>query len=169
MSSSSSLSKLHVVDGTLREYKKLDKGAITEVTSQSSSSNPSISVVEDSISCKSENNDDGAVTDNSSICSFRKYPNSKIIDSILREGEQFATAFFDTAQKIEIAKALSDFGVEYVRQAIHAIEFRNQIPLADIVHQIKLTSPAASEQSRADCEAISKLNLRAKVGRNHIL
>src|SRR5579859_2372592 len=58
-----------------------------------------------------------------------------------REGEQFANAFFDTAKKIEIAKALDDFGVEY----------------------IELTSPAASEQSRADCEAICKLGLKAKI------
>jgi homocitrate synthase len=58
-----------------------------------------------------------------------------------REGEQFANAFFDTAKKIEIAKALDEFGVEY----------------------IELTSPAASEQSRADCEAICKLGLKAKI------
>ncbi|KAH0551637.1 Saccharopine dehydrogenase [Trichoglossum hirsutum] len=64
----------------------------------------------------------------------------KIIESTLREGEQFANAFFDTEKKIEIAKALDDFGVDY----------------------IELTSPAASEQSRLDCEAICKLNLRAK-------
>lgn len=37
--------------------------------------------------------------------------------------------------------------------------------LADIVRQIEVTSPAASEQSRADCEAICKLGLKAKVGR----
>ena len=43
------------------------------------------------------------------------------------EGEQFANAFFDTKTKIAIAKALDAFGVEY----------------------IELTSPAASEQSRA--------------------
>ncbi|KAJ5796502.1 uncharacterized protein N7518_005042 [Penicillium psychrosexuale] len=65
----------------------------------------------------------------------------KIIESTLREGEQFANAFFDTAKKIEIAKALDDFGVDY----------------------IELTSPCASEQSRADCEAICKLGLKAKI------
>jgi isopropylmalate/homocitrate/citramalate synthase len=59
----------------------------------------------------------------------------------LIEGEQFANAFFDTKTKIAIAKALDAFGVEY----------------------IELTSPAASEQSRLDCEAICKLGLRAKV------
>lgn len=32
------------------------------------------------------------------------------------------------------------------------------------VDKIELTSPAASEQSRADCEAICKLGLKAKVG-----
>lgn len=57
------------------------------------------------------------------------------------EGEQFANAFFDTKTKIAIAKALDAFGVEY----------------------IELTSPAASEQSRLDCEAICKLGLRAKI------
>ncbi len=39
----------------------------------------------------------------------------KIIESTLREGEQFANAFFDTAKKIEIARALDEFGVDYVR------------------------------------------------------
>ncbi|KAJ5643252.1 uncharacterized protein N7484_005759 [Penicillium longicatenatum] len=65
----------------------------------------------------------------------------KIIESTLREGEQFANAFFDTEKKIEIAKALDEFGVDY----------------------IELTSPCASEQSRADCEAICKLGLKAKI------
>ncbi|PFH55900.1 hypothetical protein XA68_17432 [Ophiocordyceps unilateralis] len=65
----------------------------------------------------------------------------QIIESTLREGEQFANAFFTTETKIKIATALSDFGVEY----------------------IELTSPAASEQSRLDCEAIAKLGLKAKI------
>ncbi|CAE7188792.1 unnamed protein product [Rhizoctonia solani] len=67
--------------------------------------------------------------------------NFKIIESTLREGEQFANAFFDTKTKIAIAKALDAFGVDY----------------------IELTSPAASEQSRLDCEAICKLGLKAKI------
>ncbi|KAL6937761.1 homocitrate synthase lys21 [Hanseniaspora osmophila] len=67
--------------------------------------------------------------------------NFQIIESTLREGEQFANAFFTTEKKIEIAKALDDFGVDY----------------------IELTSPVASEQSRADCEAICKLGLKAKI------
>lgn len=40
--------------------------------------------------------------------------NFKIIDSTLREGEQFATAYFSTAQKLKIAQALDEIGVEYV-------------------------------------------------------
>lgn len=54
---------------------------------------------------------------------------------------RFANAYFDTAKKIEIAKALDAFGADY----------------------IELTSPAASEQSRKDCEAICKLGLKSKI------
>ncbi|KAH6687965.1 homocitrate synthase [Plectosphaerella plurivora] len=64
-----------------------------------------------------------------------------IIDSTLREGEQFATAHFTTVQKIKIAQALDAFGVEF----------------------IEVTSPVASAQSRADCETICKLGLNAKI------
>lgn len=67
--------------------------------------------------------------------------NFKIIESTLREGEQFANAYFDTETKIKIAKALDEFGVDC----------------------IELTSPCASEQSRKDCEAICKLGLQAKI------
>ncbi|KAG9918694.1 hypothetical protein KCU98_g22596, partial [Aureobasidium melanogenum] len=35
--------------------------------------------------------------------------NFKIIESTLREGEQFANAYFDTETKIKIAKALDEF------------------------------------------------------------
>ncbi|KAI9259506.1 homocitrate synthase [Phascolomyces articulosus] len=79
---------------------------------------------------------------------MQKYPdpmsnisNFKIIESTLREGEQFANAFFDTEKKIEIAKSLDEIGVDY----------------------LELTSPAASEQSRNDCKAISALGLKAKI------
>ncbi|PKS11472.1 hypothetical protein jhhlp_003236 [Lomentospora prolificans] len=68
----------------------------------------------------------------------------KLIESTLREGEQFASAFFDTGSLYHprlYAKALDEFGVDY----------------------IELTSPAASEQSRKDCEAICKLGLKAKI------
>ncbi|PVF95437.1 putative LYS20-homocitrate synthase [Serendipita vermifera] len=73
--------------------------------------------------------------------SLGKVSNFKIIESTLREGEQFASAFFDTKIKIAIARALDAFGVEY----------------------IELTSPAASEQSRLDCQTICKLGLKAKI------
>ncbi|KAF2736181.1 homocitrate synthase-like protein [Polyplosphaeria fusca] len=65
----------------------------------------------------------------------------KIIESTLREGEQFANAYFDLDAKMKIARALDEFGVDY----------------------IELTSPAASEQSRLDCEAICKMGLKAKI------
>lgn len=42
---------------------------------------------------------------------------------------------------MEIARALDEFGVEY----------------------IELSSPAASEESRRDCEIIAKLGLKAKI------
>lgn len=69
-----------------------------------------------------------------SICTFNNLSNFKIIDSTLRESEQFATAFFDTAQNFEIAKALDDFGVEYVRLPIYAMGVYNlgtQVRLPD--------------------------------------
>lgn len=65
----------------------------------------------------------------------------KIIESTLREGEQFASAWFDTETKIEIAKALDDFGADY----------------------IELTSPAASNESRLDCIKICGLGLKSKI------
>ena len=64
-----------------------------------------------------------------------------IIDSTLREGEQFSNAHFTTEQKIEVAKALDAFGVEY----------------------IEVTSPVASPQSYDDCKTIAALPLKAKV------
>ncbi|HHY58324.1 MAG TPA: homocitrate synthase [Chloroflexi bacterium] len=64
-----------------------------------------------------------------------------IIESTLREGEQFANAFFTTDQKVEIARLLDAFGVEY----------------------IELTSPAASPQSRSDLERIASLGLKTKI------
>jgi homocitrate synthase len=64
-----------------------------------------------------------------------------IIDSTLREGEQFVNAFFTTEQKIRIATLLDAFGVEY----------------------LELTTPCASAQSARDCAAIAKLGLRAKI------
>ncbi len=65
----------------------------------------------------------------------------KLIDTTLREGEQFSRAAFRSEDKIEIARALDTFGVEY----------------------IEVTSPAASPQSQRDAAAIVKLNLGARV------
>ena len=64
-----------------------------------------------------------------------------IIESTLREGEQFANAFFTSDQKVEIARLLDALGVEY----------------------LELTSPAASPQSRLDCTRIAGLGLKAKI------
>ncbi|RMD50787.1 MAG: homocitrate synthase [Candidatus Thermofonsia bacterium] len=66
--------------------------------------------------------------------------NFAIIESTLREGEQFVNAFFTTEQKVHIAQLLDAFGVEY----------------------LELTSPCASEQSAQDCATIAGLGLRAK-------
>ena len=67
--------------------------------------------------------------------------NFAIIESTLREGEQFANAFFTTDQKIHIARMLDEFGVEY----------------------IELTTPLASPQSEADCRSIAALGLKTKI------
>jgi homocitrate synthase len=64
-----------------------------------------------------------------------------IIESTLREGEQFVGAHFSTEDKIRVAQALDEFGVEY----------------------IELTNPSASPKSFEDCRAIARLGLRCKV------
>lgn len=64
-----------------------------------------------------------------------------IIESTLREGEQFAGAHFSTEDKIRIARALDEFRVEY----------------------IELTNPSASPKSFEDCQTIARLGLRCKV------
>lgn len=161
-----------MTDGTLCESEENDKEAATEASLLCSSGNLFNFETIDSTLREGEEHEEGAVTEASSTCSSSNLSNFKIIDSTLREGEQFATAFFDTAQKIRIARALDDFGVEYVRLPIHAMEIinlRTQVRSADTLDQIELRSPAASEQSRADCEAICKLNLKAKAGRVHVL
>jgi homocitrate synthase len=61
--------------------------------------------------------------------------NFSIIESTLREGEQFVNAFFTREQKVRIARLLDEFGVEY----------------------LELTSPLASQQSFEDCCAIAAL------------
>ncbi|MEO0565044.1 MAG: homocitrate synthase, partial [Chloroflexota bacterium] len=58
-----------------------------------------------------------------------------VIESTLREGEQFAGAHFSTEDKLEIAQALDAFGVEYM----------------------ELTTPLASPRSESDLRAIAKM------------
>jgi len=65
----------------------------------------------------------------------------KLIDTTLREGEQFSKASFRTEDKLEIARALDTFGVEY----------------------IEVTSPAASPQSQRDAIQLVKLGLASRV------
>lgn len=64
-----------------------------------------------------------------------------IIESTLREGEQFVNAFFTTEQKVRIAQMLDAFGVEY----------------------IEMTTPCASPQSEQDIRAVVNLGLRTKI------
>jgi homocitrate synthase len=73
----------------------------------------------------------------------REYPSFlwNIIDSTLREGEQFAKGNFTLTDKIEIAKALDEFGAEF----------------------IEVTTPIASPESRATAEALVGLGLKAKI------
>jgi homocitrate synthase len=67
--------------------------------------------------------------------------NFAIIESTLREGEQFAGANFTPDQKVRIAQALDEFGVE----------------------MLELSSPLASAQSESDVRMIVGLNLKATI------
>jgi len=67
--------------------------------------------------------------------------NFSIIDSTLREGEQFSTATFTTEQKLEIAGLLDNFGVE----------------------MIEMTTPCASPRSAADIRAVVNSGLNARI------
>ncbi|GAB4547950.1 MAG: homocitrate synthase [Anaerolineae bacterium] len=67
--------------------------------------------------------------------------NFAIIESTLREGEQFTGAHFTPDQKIEIAEVLDEFGVE----------------------MLELSSPVSSPQNEADVRRIVGLKLRAKI------
>jgi homocitrate synthase len=67
--------------------------------------------------------------------------NVRIVDSTLREGEQFANAHWTSDQKITIARALDAFGVDYIEH----------------------TSPVASPQSERDLRTIAHLGLRARI------
>lgn len=65
----------------------------------------------------------------------------QLVDTTLREGEQFATARFTTKDKIDIARALDAFGVEY----------------------IELSSPASSPISLQDQKLLLDLGLKARI------
>ncbi len=64
-----------------------------------------------------------------------------IVDTTLREGEQFIHADFSSEAKLEIARALTEFGVDY----------------------LEVTSPAASRRSREDAPAIATAGLPATI------
>ncbi len=64
-----------------------------------------------------------------------------IIESTLREGEQFAGANFTPKQKLQIAETLDGFGVEF----------------------LELSSPLSSPQNEADVRAVVKLGLKAHI------
>lgn len=65
----------------------------------------------------------------------------RIIDSTLREGEQFARARFTLDDKVTLLHALDGFGIEYM----------------------EVTSPAASPRSAADCRTLARLPRRIKL------
>jgi len=69
------------------------------------------------------------------------FDNFSIIESTLREGEQFSTGAFSTAQKVEIAGMLDTFGVE----------------------MIEMTSPLASPQSETDLRTVIRQGLNARI------
>jgi homocitrate synthase len=69
-----------------------------------------------------------------------------IIESTLREGEQFAYANFSRAHKLRIAESLDDFGVEF----------------------IELSSPVSSPQNEEDVRAIVGLGLKRSRILTHI-
>jgi len=65
----------------------------------------------------------------------------KIVDTTLREGEQFSGAHFSTGQKRRIARALDAFGVQY----------------------LEVTSPAVSQRSLSDATSLVRMGLRARI------
>ncbi|KAM0267415.1 hypothetical protein ACHAPA_005958 [Fusarium lateritium] len=115
----------------------LDVNELNPIATTTSNETSDSDAVADSSGSASDGRSSGAT----SVRSVGNLNNFSIIDTTLREGEQFATAYFDTATKIKIARALDDIGVEY----------------------LELTSPASSMQSRLDCQAICKLGLKAKI------
>ena len=68
-------------------------------------------------------------------------PPFRLVDTTLREGEQFATSEFTPSDRVYIAKMLDQIGVDY----------------------IEMVNPAASTQAVRDCEAVARLGLRSRV------
>lgn len=64
-----------------------------------------------------------------------------IVDSTLREGEQFVAAEFTSDDRLEIAELLAEFGVEY----------------------LELTSVCSSRQARLDVERLTRMRLGPKI------
>ncbi|MCY3720373.1 MAG: homocitrate synthase [Anaerolineaceae bacterium] len=69
------------------------------------------------------------------------FSNFNVIESTLREGEQFEGCHFTLAEKLEIAAALDAFGVEYM----------------------ELTTPLASPQSEATLRAVAGMKRRFRL------
>ena len=65
----------------------------------------------------------------------------QLVDSTLREGEQFAKAHFTSAQRLRIAAALDDFGIDY----------------------IEMTNPLSSPASAADLARVAATAKQAKI------
>ncbi len=68
-------------------------------------------------------------------------PTLRIVDTTLREGEQFARAHFTSEQRLELARRLDAFGIDL----------------------LELPSPLVSAQTAADVRAIAAMGLRARV------
>jgi len=68
-------------------------------------------------------------------------PALAILDTTLREGEQFVRAHFTSEQRLELARRLDNFGVDI----------------------IEVPSPLVSPQTAADVRALAALGLRARV------
>ncbi len=76
------------------------------------------------------------------VSDFKKNLNEfYIIDSTLREGEQFINSNFSSAEKKRTACLLDELGIEF----------------------LELTNPSASSQSYEDCKMITQLNLKCKI------
>ena len=96
----------------------------------------------------------------------------KIIESTLREGEQFANAYFTRGlcrAMLELRALLTCPQKRRLKctvyQAISKPADQSSAKALDSfgVEYIELTSPAASEASRQDCIEICKLGLKAKI------